>query len=494
MPRDLTLVQLLSANFFRLLPEILRDSFAFHATNSRLEALYSCKFTLVTKAGIRMIFGKKVKVCSGAAVLLLGYAIVPSALFAQNGGERTVDQNARNLIAEGRQTFRFDTFGDQAFWGDTLKLHQAIAGAALGGVGTGVSARTALAVGLKVDLEALPISLRNDLTLGRVNLDDPATTLALLKLNAVLGVTGFFDSNGTIQSMGIQCALCHSTVDDSFSPGIGRRLDGWANRDLNVGAIIALAPDLSVVTKLLGVDDPTARAVFKSWGPGKFDAEILLDGKTVRLDGQSSAVLIPPAFGLLGVNLSTWTGFGSMTYWNAFVANLEMHGVGTFYDSRLNDPLQFPIAAKAGFGNVRNTSDLITAKLAALHFYQLAIPAPKSPQADNPTNAAAVRGEAIFNGKAQCAKCHVPPLFTEPGYNMHSPDEIGIDNFQANRSPAKMYRTSPLKGLFSHVKGGFFHDGRFPDLQSVVNHYDTHLGTGLADSEKADLIAYLMTL
>jgi Cytochrome c peroxidase len=431
------------------------------------------------------------------ALLLLGFAVSPGMLPGQGGrrrSEQLVDRNARDLITEGRRIFRFDTFGDQAFWGDTLKLHQAIAGAAQGGVGPGVSARTALAAGLKVDMEALPSSLRNDLTLGRVNLDDPATTLALLKLNAVLGVTGIFDTNGKIQSMGIQCAFCHSTVDDSFAPGIGHRLDGWANRDLNVGAIIALSPDLSVLTKLLGVDDATVRTVLKSWGPGKFDAELLLDGKAVRLDGQSAAVLIPPAFGLAGVNLGTWTGFGSTTYWNAFVANLEMHGVGTFYDPRLKDPQQFPVAAKSGFNNVRNAPDQITAKLAALHFYQLAIPAPRSPQAGSPADAAASRGQALFNGKAQCARCHVPPLFTEPGYNMHTPEEMGIDNFQANRSPTKMYRTAPLKGLFSHQKGGYFHDGRFPDLPSVLNYYDTHLNLGLSTGEKNDLIAYLLTL
>src|ERR1019366_5595474 len=186
---------------------------------------------------------------------------------------------------------------------------------------------------------------------------------------AVVGVTGFFNTTGTLSSVGIQCAFCHSTVDDAFAPGIGHRLDGWANRDLNVGAIIALAPDLSVLTNLLGVDDATVRKVLNSWGPGKFDAELFLDGKAFRPDGRSGAVLIPPAFGLAGVNLGTWTGFGSTICWNSFVANLEMHGEGTFYDPRLNDPTQFPVAVKAGSPNVRNDSDLITAKLAALHFY-----------------------------------------------------------------------------------------------------------------------------
>ena len=415
----------------------------------------------------------------------------------QDRGKRHLDpiaDNAQTMLEQGRQTFRFETFGDEAFWGDTLKIHRAIAGAKQGGVGPGVSPQTALAVGLKVDIDALPRSLVEAVKRGAVDLTDPATTIALMKLNAVVGVTGFFGTDGKLQSMGIQCALCHSTVDDTLAPGMGRRLDGWANRDLNVGAIIALAPDLSGLTNLLGVDDATVRTVLNSWGPGKFDAELSLDGKAFRPDGKSGAVLIPAAFGLAGVNLGTWTGFGSTTYWNALVANLEMHGKGTFYDPRLNDPIQFPVAAKAGFANVRNDSDLITSKLAALHFYQLAIPAPRSPQADQASNLPAARGKALFNGKAQCARCHVPPLFTEPGFNMHAPEELGIDDFQANRSPTRMYRTAPLKGLFSHLKGGFFHDGRFPDLRSVVDHYDSHLKTGLTDGEKTDLLAYLMTL
>jgi hypothetical protein len=407
--------------------------------------------------------------------------------------DRVIGKNAQQMIEEGRRIFRFDTFGDQAFWGDTIKLHQAIAGAGFGGVGPGVSPTTALAVGLKVDVDALPKDLLQKLKLGKVNLDDPGTTLALLKLNAVLGLTGFFGANGNLQSIGIQCALCHSTVDDSFAPGIGHRLDGWANRDLNVGAIVALAPDLSSVATLLGVDEATVRTVLNSWGPGKFDAELFLDGIAFRPDGKSAATLIPPAFGLAGVNLHTWTGWGSATHWNAFVANLEMHGKGTFYDPRLSDATQFPIAAANGFDDVRNTPDLITAKLAALHFYQLAIPAPKPPTSSF-NQAAAARGEAIFNGKADCARCHVPPLFTEPGWNMHTPAEIGIDDFQANRAPDRRYRTSPLKGLWTHQKGGFFHDGRFSTLRDVVEHYDNFFKRGLAEQEKLDLIEYLKSL
>lgn len=410
-----------------------------------------------------------------------------------SSADSRIGDEALRQIKEGRHTFRYDTFGDQAYWGDTLKLHQAIAGSRFGGVGSGVSPRTALAVGLKVDVDALPSSLVAQLKAGKINLDDPATTLALLKLDAVVGVTGFFNSQGNLRSMGIQCSLCHSTVDNSLAPGIGHRLDGWANRDLNVGAIVALAPDLKVPADLLGVDEQTVRAVLNSWGPGKFDASLLMDGKAFRPDGRSAAVLIPPAFGLSGVNLHTWTGWGSMTYWNAFVANLEMHGSGTFFDSRLDDPAQFPVAARAGFGHVRHDPDLITPKLAALQFYQLAIPAPPPPKGTFNKEAAA-RGKEIFNGKAKCSTCHVPPLFTEPGWNMHSGSEIGIDDFQANRAPDKRYRTAPLNGLWTHTTGGFYHDGRFATLKDVVEHYDTFLRLGLAEDEKGDLVQYLKSL
>ncbi len=432
-----------------------------------------------------------------ASFILIGVAATAFAHSQANlngqAFDHLINQNARRMVREGRQIFRFDTFGDEVFWGDTLRLHEAIAGEALGGVGPGVSPRTALAVGLKVDVDALPPDLVRKLRRGEVDLDDPATTLALLKLNAVVGVTGFFNEDGNLRSMGIQCALCHSTVDDSLAPGIGRRLDGWANRDLNVGAIVALAPNLTPLADLLGVNEETVRAVLNSWGPGKFDAEIILDGKAFQPDGRSAATLLPPAFGLAGVNLHTWTGWGSVTHWNAFVANLEMHGQGTFYDPRLNDPVQFPIAAQAGFGNVRNTPDLITSKLAALHFYQLAIPAPAPPE-DSFDEESAARGEVIFNGKANCASCHVPPLFTEPGWNMHTPAEIGIDDFQANRAPDRHYRTSPLQGLWTHMKGGFFHDGRFATLRDVVNHYNAFFNLELTEQEINDLIEYLKSL
>lgn len=439
-------------------------------------------------------------------------AVLPPAL-------DSVQQNAIQLIQQGRHTFRFDTFGDEDFWGGTLKLHQAIEGAKLGGVGPGVSPKTALAVGLKVDLDALPANLISALNHGQVNLDDPATTLALLKLNAVVGVSGFFNSSGTLQSVGIQCALCHSTVDNSLptscagllqpNPGtgcIGHRMDGWPNRDLNVGAIISLAPDLSVLANLLNVDQATVRKVLGAWGPGKFDAELVLDGKAFNpqqmTDGAVTgtnvpgATLIPPAFGLAGVNLHTWSGWGSVPHWNAFVANLEMHGKGRFWDPRLNDAAQFPIAAANGFGDLPHIdpdSDRISSKLPALQVYQLAIPSPQPPAGSfNPD--AAARGDALFSGKAKCNNCHIEPLWTDSGWNMHMPSEVCVDSFQADRAPDHRYRTSPIGVLFTHFKGGFYHDGRFAALSDVVNHYNTCMSLGLTSSEKSDLIQYLLSL
>lgn len=401
------------------------------------------------------------------------------------------DQMAR-MIDEGRRTFRFDTFGDEAFWGDALKLHQAIAGQANGGVGPGVSPRTALAVGLKVDMAALPADVIRALEQGMVNLDDPATTLVLLKANAVIGVTGFFDGD-RLASIGIQCAFCHSTVDDAFAPGIGQRLDGWANRDLNVGAIISLAPDLSPFSTALGVSDATVRQVFASWGPGKFDAELILDGKAFRPDGKSAATLLPAAFGLAGVSLHTYTGWGSTPHWNAYVANVLMRGKGNFFDPRLDDAAKFPIAAANRLGHIQNDEDRITPKMAALHVYQIAL-VPPTPPAGSFDAAAATRGGTVFRGKARCASCHFEGLYTESGWPMHTGAEIGIDEFQAQRSPDERYRTTPLRGLFSHMKGGFYHDGRFATLLDVVNHYDAFFGLGLTAQEKTDLIEFLKSL
>src|SRR5439155_19334100 len=394
-----------------------------------------------------------------------------------------ISHNAQQMLAEGKQTFRFDTFGSEAFWGDTLKLHEAVAK---------LSPKKALALGLKVDAEALPADLVEQIKQGKVDLDDPATTLALAKLNAVVGVKAFLTPDGSgMKSIGINCALCHSTVDDSFAPGIGHRLDGWPNRDLDVGAIVASAPDLSAFKKLLGVPEPTVRKVLKSWGPGKFDAQLVLDGKAFRPDGKSAATLNPAAFGLAGVNNHTWTGaWGSVSYWNAYVANLEMHGQGNFYDPRLDDAAKYPVAARTRQGHKQDADDRITAKLPALHFYQLSLPVPKPPSGAF-DSAAAPRGEALFRGKAKCATCHVPPLFTEPGWNLHKAEEIGIDDFQAKRAPDDRYRTASLRALWDMKKihkGGFYHDGRFATLREVVDHYDRHFQIRMSEQEKNDLV------
>jgi hypothetical protein len=416
-----------------------------------------------------------------------------TAATAAKGFDAEIARHAQRMMAEGKKIFRYDTFGSEHFWGDALQLHKAIAGAKNGGVGPGVSPKTALAVGLKVDADALPAALKKQIAAGKVNLDDPATTLALLKLNAVVGVTAFTNKDGSVRSMGIQCAFCHSTVDNSFAPGIGKRLDGWPNRDLNVGAIVSLAPNLKPFTDLLGADVATVKKVLASWGPGCYDAELDKDGKAFGPDGKRACTLIPPAFGLAGVNLHTWSGYGSVPYWNAYVAVTQMHGSGTFYDARFNDKEQFPLAAKSGSWETRGKPDAVTGKLAALHFYQLAIPAPKAPPGSY-DKAAFERGKALFDGAAKCATCHVPPLFTEPGHNLHTPEEIGVDAFQADRSPTHMYRTAPLAGLWSHQKGGFYHDGRFATLLDVVNHYDEHFKLNLSEANKKDLVEYLKGL
>ena len=392
------------------------------------------------------------------------------------------------LIARGRQIFRYDTFGDQAFWAGALQLNRAIAGSKLGGVGPGVSPKTALSVGLKVDATKIPKAVATAIRRGKVDLNSPKTTLALLKLNAVVGVRGFFDKRGHLASMGITCAVCHSTVDNSFAPGIGRRLDGWPNRDLNVGAIISLAPNKKPITDVLGVNVATVDKVLASWGPGKFDAELFMDGKAFQPNGKSAATLIPAAFGLQGVNLHTYTGWGSVPYWNAFVANLEMHGIGNFTDDRLDNQQQFPIAARNNFGHVRHKKDLITSKLPALHAYQLSLPIPHSRRFNR---AAARRGKALFNGQARCANCHMPPTFTDSGWNLHPGSAMCIDNFQADRSPTHRYRTTPLRGLVAKSKGGWYHDGRFPTLRAVVDHYDQCFSLHLSNGQKSDLVEYL---
>src|SRR5215207_904294 len=394
------------------------------------------------------------------------------------GANRAAKENADRLLAEGMQIFRYDTFGSEEFWGDKVKLHEAIQGAKFGGMGSGLSPKQALELGLKVDMDAVPKNVATAIKAGKVDLNDPANTLLLLKANAVIGVTGFFNQDGkSLKAIGIQCALCHSTVDNAFLPGIGHRLDGWPNRDLNIGAIVASAPDLRAFVKMLEVDEATVKKVLTSWGPGKFDALLNLDGKAFRPDGKPAATLNPAAFGLAGVNNHTWTGgWGTVSYWNAYVGNLEMHGKGNFYDARLDDAEKYPVAARTKQGHKQDAQDRITAKLPALHFYQLSLPTPKAP-ANAFDRRAAANGEKIFNAKARCGSCHVPPLFTEPGWNTHKAEDIGIDDFQAKRSPDGTYRTAPLRALWDTKKvhkGGFYHDGRFATLEEVIEHYDNH--------------------
>lgn len=427
----------------------------------------------------------------------------------------SAEDNSQQLITQGRQIFRFDTFGDQAFWGGQLQLQQAI---------NTLTPRNALALGLKVDSDALPPSTVAAIRHGKVNLDDPAVTRQLIRQNAVLGVVGFF-SGDMLNSVGLTCAVCHSTVDDSVAPGIGKRIDGLANRDLNVGAIAAAAPNLQPVADLLGVSVDTVRTVLNSWGPGKFDAELFLDGKAfnpqqvtngvVTGTNVPGATLLPNARGLSGHNLHTWTGgWGTVTYWNAFVAVNELHGVGTFFDERFDNAAQFPIAARAKMGHVSADpdSDQVTSKLPALHFYQLALPAVQPrPNIDFDPDAAE-RGDKLFSGKANCNSCHREPLWTEPGWNQHSATEMKIDSFESDRAPASIdasgapvhgYRTMNLAGIFVRErglfmfpqnKGHFYHDGRFQTLLDVVNSYNDRFALGLTQQEKSDLVEYLKSL
>jgi hypothetical protein len=461
---------------------------------------------------------------AGALTIVVSSFLLLSSSSAQGQGTIVVNPqdpvvaNAERLILEGRETFRYDTLGDEAFWGGQLRLHEAINGAVLGGVGTGVTPRAALQLGLKVDFAALSPQDASRLRQGSLNLDAVSTTMSMLRFDAVVGIKGFFNSAGDrLTAVGITCALCHSTVDDSVAPGVGLRLDGLANRDLNVGAIAASAPNLQPVADLLGVSVATVRTVLNSWGAGKFDAQLLLDGKAFNPVQMShgvvtgtnvpGATMLPNALGLLGFNQHTWTGsWGTVTYWNAFVGNIEMHGKGTFYDPRLDNPVQFPIAAANGFGHLKTPpdEDRITPKLGALHFYQLALQVPVPIAGVDYSPPAAQRGSELFTGRALCNNCHVKPLFTEPGWNLHAPSEIGIDSFQADRAPDHAYKTQNLAALFIREngrfmnpanKGRFYHDGRFATLLDVVNHYDAHFPqVDLTQGEKLDLVEYLKSL
>jgi hypothetical protein len=445
------------------------------------------------------------------ALLLLGGVLFNGTVSAMTSshakakGDPT-QTRADRLIVQGRRVFRFNTFGDEAVWGGVLGLHKAIEGSKLGGVGAGISPKQALAVGLKVDAAAIPKKVAAAIKAGKVDLDDPATTVTLLKLNAVVGVKGFFDNKGNLGSVGITCAVCHSTVDDSFAPGIGKRLDGWPNQDLNVGAIVASVPNLKPLEDSLHADEATVKKVLMSWGPGKFDAELDLDGKAFRPDGKPAATRIPSAFGKDGQNLHTWEGgWGTVTYWNAFVANLEMHGTGNFYDPRLDDKTRYPLAAEAGFGHTHpyvgqgvlpvpdkptGEPDRVTEALRSLDLYQRSLPVPTPPKGSFDA-AAARRGAQVFNGPGKCASCHMGSIGTEPGYNAHTPAQICTDAFQADRGPDGTYTTAPLQALFTRSKRGFYHDGRYPTLMDVVNHYDGCFKLGLSAQQKGDLVEYL---
>jgi mono/diheme cytochrome c family protein len=381
---------------------------------------------------------------------LLGALLVPLAACTS---EKLLTTPADAVLASGQGVFRTATFGDEAFWTDTLKMNQVV---------HGISPRTALGVGLKVDLDALPASLVSQLKAGQVNLDDSAVTVALLQLNAVVGVQASVDANGAITKFGITCALCHSTVDNALTAGIGHRLDGWPNRQLNPGLILSLSPALQAAA---------TQAVLTSWGPGKYDAHW-------NHDGVNGPVVIPPAYGLAGVNLETYTGEGGIPYWNAYVAVTQMHGHGNFVDPRTGD-------------NVHYDPDLVTPKLPALQQYELSLTTPSAP-ADSFDATAAARGQTVFFGAGKCATCHVPPQYTDAGFGLHAPAEVCADGGLAARGTTGKYRTTPLRGLWQHPP--YYHDGSLATLAAVVTHYNTCLTLGLTAGQQADLVQFLRSL
>ena len=385
---------------------------------------------------------------------------IAAALLAGCGGSDD-EPTAEQLAAEGKQVFRYETFGDGVLWTDTLQLHQVIE--------SSVDPATALSVGLKVDVEALPPAVLQAIQNGTADLHSPATTLALIQADAVVGVRGTVETvNGVnrLTRVGITCALCHSTVDNSLAPGIGKRLDGWPNRDLNPGAIIALSPALDEATK----------AVYRSWGPGRYDPRF-------NLDGLNKPVVIPPAYGLAGLHRITATGDGDrIAYWNRYVAVTQMGGLGHFEEPRLNVNV------------THGTEDRVSGVLAALEAYQLSLPAPAAPAGSVQADAAA-RGAALFSGKAQCASCHSGPSFTDANERLHPPSDSMAEPESpsyAARSATKLYRTAPLKGVWQHAP--YFHDGSAPTLDDVVQRYNTRRGLGLTAQEVADLAQYLKSL
>ena len=378
-----------------------------------------------------------------------------TAAAAGNRGQQTA------LAAQGRHIFRYETFGDEAKWTDTLRMHEVIASA--------VDPVTALSVGLKVDADALPASIQDAIRNGTIDLKSPATTVALLKLDAVVGLKGTVQAvNGvdTLTRVGVTCALCHSTVDNSFAPGIGKRLDGWPNRDLNPGAIIALSPVLSAETK----------AVFNSWGAGKYDPRF-------NIDGLNNPVVIPPAYGLAGIHSVTYTGDGTgLAYWNRYVAVTQMGGLGSFSEPRL------------GISITNGAVDLVSSKLPALQAYQLSIAAPAAPPGSFDP-AAAARGKMTFNGNGRCFTCHTGDTYTDANATLHPPSDSMVEPetpSYAARSATKMYRTSPLKGVWQHAP--YFHDGSAATLEDVARRYNAKLSLGLTEQEIADLAQYLRSL
>jgi mono/diheme cytochrome c family protein len=371
------------------------------------------------------------------------------------GAGAAKDDQSPHTLAEGREIFRFETFGDEEFWTDKARLHEVVRDS--------VSPATALKVGLKVDADAIPADVAAAIKSGQVDLQSPATTVILLKLNAVVGLKGTVttvEGKDTLVRLGITCALCHSTVDNSFSPGIGHRKDGWPNRDLNVGAIIALSPAIT----------PEQKAVYSSWGAGKYDPRYNIDGK-------STPLVLPPAYGLASVKNETYTAEGPISYWNAYVAVTQMHGHGNFSDPRLGI-------------DVRNSPDMVGPKLAALRSYQHSIEAPQPP-AGSADVAAGNRGRVVFTNN--CAQCHVGATGTDNNTGtLHKPSETGMDSQYALRTANKMYRTTPLRALWQHPP--YFHDGSAQSLADVVEHYNRVRGLRLSDAQKHDLVEYLKTL
>ena len=386
-------------------------------------------------------------------------------------GEHGRDQAADRRLKDGQRIFRHDTFGDEQLWTDVLRMHEVL---------PAVDPATALAVGLKVDVEALPAAVIDALQAGQVDLTNPAVTLELLRLDAVVGVKGTVSQTGQLTKVGVTCALCHSTVDNSFASGIGKRLDGWANTDLNVGAIVALSPVL---------DDAT-QAEFRTWGPGKYDPRHhYFDGTNiVPLNSPSLPVVLPPIYGLKGVGFETFTGDGTISYWNAYVGIGQMGGQGTFHDPRVPPAGIF----------IAQSPDLVTPKLPALLAYQVSLRTPKPPKGSFDP-AAAARGNRLFRDQAGCASCHQAPNFTDvlsgPDQRvpfLHHPAEVGMDPAYAARSATGRYRTTPLRGLWQHPP--YFHDGSAPDLLAVVEHYNNLFGLNLSAVQKADLVEYLKSL